>query len=197
MPLSLEGQQMFLQAWAARNRKNPTFSPSFFTNGNLLGSGNGQSCTTTTYNPSNMPNNQIQVDPLTGVLTWSIAPDRLDSNYAVQLRRINVRTLSNSVGTVTIIPYAGQIDGQTVQLNSVSGQANTDILFNYDANIILFFITMSPSYFSGPIDPNQISVDVDYCVAVQNIQPYYTQNGIGTPLNQQPGMLTLAFLRFF
>jgi hypothetical protein len=197
MPLSLEGQQMFLQAWAARNRKNPTFSPSFLTNGNLLGSGNGQSCTTTTYNPSNMPNNQIQLDPLTGVLTWSIAPDRLDSNYAVQLRRINVRTLSNSVGTVTIIPYAGQIDGQTVQLNSVSGQANTDILFNYDANIILFFITMSPSYFSGPIDPNQISVDVDYCVAVQNIQPYYTQNGIGTPLNQQPGMFTLAFLRFF
>jgi hypothetical protein len=40
-------------------------------------------------------------------------------------------------------------------------------------------------------------VDVDYCVAVQNIQPYYTQNGIGTPLNQQPGMFTLAFLRFF
>ncbi len=195
-PQTLEGIKLLLDAWRAQNQRYPSkFSPSYLPDGTTLGNGNGLGCTTTIYNPSNMPNNQIQVDPSTGAVTWNIVPDRLGSSYAVQLTKVFVRTYTGNIGSVTIIPYTGQINGQFVQLNPTIGQANSDILCNYNQDIVYFVIIMYPSYYGSPIDPAQINVNVDYCL-VQNIPSYYPQNGIGVPLNQQPGMFTLFFFLF-
>jgi hypothetical protein len=182
--------------------------------GSIFGGGNSEICTTMNVNSYNMPAGQINVDQNAGTLTWTIAPKRVDPNSIVRLQKILVQTTSYAIGSITVTPYAGQINNQPVQLNSISGQANLPITGfpnDYNADIVFFLVTMFPIYPGNMIDPNQVSitVNVDYCSIITNpntspmingIQPYFMQNNNNNnynPLYQQPRMFPNIFLNLF
>jgi hypothetical protein len=156
-----------------------------------------------------MPSGQIQIDSSTGALTWSIALKRFDRNSILRLQNVVVSALSTSIGTITITPYARQNGVQNIQLNSISGQANSPITGfpnDYSVDIFSVLVTMFPSYAGISIDPSQIIVTVDYCFTVgtsnalptlSGIQPYNTQNAMDNSYNQPTRMFTLFFLTIF
>lgn len=199
--LSLEAQKMLINAWLERNKQFSSSSPSPTGSGN---GGNVESCQQMSVTSANIPSGLAQIDPTTGALTWSIVPHRPDSNYVIRLRSIFVQTTSSNVGTVRVIPYILQNGGQAVPSNSFSGQVNAVINAipgDYSADIVFFLVIMSPVSSGIPIDPNRITVVVDYCYIGQaqntgsglnNIPSYYLQNGFGNIYNQQPSMLSLT-----
>lgn len=196
-PLSLDAQKMLINSWLERNKRLRVSPRPSSANGNSPTGGNGESCQQMSVDPSNIPSSLTQTDPSTGALTWSIVPQRPNSNYAVRLRSILVQAPNNNIGTVIVIPYTQQTAGtQAVPLNSFSGQANAAIPAapaDYSANILFFLLTMSPLYPGSGIDPNQITVMIDYCYISQlpntlpglnNIPSYYLPNGIDNAANQ-------------
>jgi hypothetical protein len=177
--------------------------------GSIFGGQNSEICTKMSVNPSNMPSGQIQIDSSTGALTWSIALKRFDRNSILRLQNVVVSALSTSIGTITITPYARQNGVQNIQLNSISGQANSPITGfpnDYSVDIFSVLVTMFPSYAGISIDPSQIIVTVDYCFTVgisnalptlSGIQPYNTQNAMDNSYNQPTRMFILFFLTIF
>ncbi|CAF4269919.1 unnamed protein product, partial [Rotaria magnacalcarata] len=84
-----------------------------------------------------------------GTSTWSIVPKRLDSSSTVRLEKVLVESSNADIGITTIVPVVQQNNGQLVELNSISGQANSPIAdFPTDDNNDIFFVsvTMFPSY---------------------------------------------------
>jgi hypothetical protein len=178
--------------------------------GNMFGGTNSEICTSMNVNPSNIPSDQIKVDSYTGALTWNIVPKRVDSNSFVRVQKVVVETSNGNIGTITITPYARQNNDQIVELNSISGQANSPIRGfpnDYYANIFFFAVKMFPFYSGSEIDPNQVLINVYYCSVLGNpntspilngIQPYYTQNSVDNSYNQLPRIFTsIIFLNFF
>ncbi|CAM4932781.1 unnamed protein product [Rotaria socialis] len=123
--------------------------------GNAFGYRDSGICTSMCVSKFNMPNEQIKVDSATGISTWSIVPKRLDSSSTVRLEKVLVESSNADIGITTIVPVVQQNNGQLVELNSISGQANSPITdFPTDDNIDIFFVsvTMFPSY----PDANQV-----------------------------------------
>ncbi|CAF3277609.1 unnamed protein product [Rotaria socialis] len=123
--------------------------------GNAFGYRDSGICTSMCVSKFNMPNEQIKVDSATGISTWSIVPKRLDSSSTVRLEKVLVGSSNADIGITTIVPVVQQNNGQLVELNSISGQANSPITdFPTDDNIDIFFVsvTMFPSY----PDANQV-----------------------------------------
>ena len=176
--------------------------------GHLFGRGNSETCTTMRLNAFNMPNGQIQIDSNSGALTWTVVPKRFDSNSIVRLQKVLVETMSSNIGTIAITPYIRQNNDQTVQINPISGQANSPITGfanDYNVDIVYFIVMMYPIYLGYSIDPNQVAVNVDYCFVIGNpntspmlngIQPYFMPNDMFNNYVQQPRMSTYAFHRF-
>ena len=182
--------------------------------GKIFGRGNSEMCTKMRVNANDIPDGQVKSDPYTGALTWTIAPQRFDSNYIVRLQNVLVNAVNAYVGMITIVPFARQQNGQPVQLNSISGQPNIPITGfpnDYSADIVFFVVTMFPAYSNSVVNPNQarITVSVDYCSAIGNsntspmlngVQPYFIpndNNNIYNPVYQQPRMSTHLFILFY
>jgi len=188
-----------------------TYSPSrtLSNYGGIFGGPNSETCTTMNVNPSNIPSGQIQLDPSTGALKWSIILQRSNQNSFVRLQKVVVYTGSTSIGTIMITPYAQQNGVQNIQLNSISGQANTPIIGfpnDYSADIFSILVTMLPSYSGISIDSNQITITVYYCYVIgisntspmlNGIQPHNTQTVIDNSNYQPTRMFTLFFLTIF
>lgn len=177
--------------------------------GNILSDANSNICTGMSVNPSNIATyGKIDADLATGASIWTITPTRGISNSFVRIQKINIQSLDNSIGTITIIPYI-RINGAVVALSPLSGQANypiTGFRNNDNSDIIYVLITMRPSDPNRAVDAYQITVNIVYCYVARNpstssvlngIQPYYMQNGLDNSYNQQIGMFILIFLLYF
>lgn len=134
--------------------------------GKIFGNKDAELCQSLCFDALNTPNDQIKTDSNTGEITWNVVPKRLDSSSSIRLERIIVETSITNIGTITVTPIALQNDGQFVQLNSISGQVNspiTDFQNDNTMDIYLVSVTMHPTNSDSTIDPNQISILVDYC----------------------------------
>ncbi|CAM4820364.1 unnamed protein product [Rotaria magnacalcarata] len=173
--------------------------------GNIFGYRDSEICTSMRVSTFNMPNEQIKVDSATGTSTWSIVPKRLDSSSTVRLEKVLVESSNADIGITTIVPVLQQNNGQLVELNSISGQANSPIAdFPTDDNIDIFFVsvTMFPSYPGRIVDPSQVSVTVDYCSLLgnsnespnaNNMYPYFLPNNMDSNNNNYNQQAPLPF----
>ncbi|CAF4382401.1 unnamed protein product [Rotaria socialis] len=173
--------------------------------GNIFGYRDSEICTSMRVTTFNMPSEQIKVDSATGTSTWSIVPKRLDSSSTVRLEKVLVESSNSNIGITTVVPAVQQNNGQLVELNSISGQANSPITdFPTDDNIDVFFVsvTMFPSYPGGIVDSSQVSVTVDYCSLLgnsnespnaNNMYPYFLPSNMDSNNNNYNQQAPLPF----
>jgi hypothetical protein len=174
----------------------------------IFGDTDAELCPKMRINSFNMPSEQIRIDPNNGALIWNIAPKRYQLNSFVRLDKVVVETMDGNIRRIMVSPYGRRTDGQLIQLTSIEGVANlpiTDFPHDYNVDIVFFVVTMFPFDFGNAVDPNRVTVVVDYCSIIKNpnalpmlngIQPYYIQN-IDNGFNQMPRMFTSIFLNIF
>lgn len=156
--------------------------------GDMIGSDDGEICTNMLVNAINMPEDQMRVDPLTGTLQWNVVPRSFESESMARIKQVFVQSTTPLLAMITVTPYVANMNGEPVRWRSISGLTNTPIVgfpSDYQYDVLFLIVTVQRRYTSDVIDPNRISIKIDYCLAVKDGNSLSNMNNIvqSMPLN--------------